>query len=288
MKSILIAIFFPLLTMFVISKSNAGLNPGNINGAYLGQKPPGLTPEPFAPGIITTEHYEFSGVFTPDMKEFYLLRKGGKYESYALVVFKQENNQWYESIASPSLGRPSISPDGKTIHLGKRYLERTKSGLSEVKKLGTLFKDIDVMRLTSSSKGTYVFDEYGNDGDGVIRYSRLIGGKRELPKPFPKAINSGTWNAHPFIAPDESYIMWDGRRNEGYGDSDIYISFRKQDGSWGNAINLGDKINTDVWEASPSITPDGKYLFFHRMVTPGNIDVFWVSAQVIENLRPKH
>ena len=143
------------------------------------------------------------------------------------------------------------------------------------------------MRLTASSKGTYVFDEVGTDGDGVIRYSRLIDGKREEPRPLSKEINTGTWNAHPFIAPDESYIMWDGRRDSGYGDSDIYISFRQQDGSWGEAVNLGDNINTDAWEASPSVTPDGKYLFFHRQISSDNLDIYWVDTQIIEDLRPK-
>ena len=138
-----------------------------------------------------------------------------------------------------------------------------------------------------------MFDEVGSGGDGVIRYSRLIDGKREEPRPFGKEINTGTWNAHPLIAPDESYIMWDGERDGGYGDSDIYISFRQKDGSWGEAINLGDKINTDAEEGGASVTPDGKYFFFGRVITPeigdalANVDIYWVDAQIIEDLRPK-
>ena len=62
----------------------------------------------------------------------------------------------------------------------------------------------------------------------------------------------GEWKAHPFIAPDESYLIWDDEREGGYGDNDLYISFRQQDGSWGAAINLGDKINTEfcrsIWK----------------------------------------
>jgi len=43
-----------------------------LKGPYLGQKPPGITPEIFAPGIIsTTNHLEFSGTFTPDGKIMY-------------------------------------------------------------------------------------------------------------------------------------------------------------------------------------------------------------------------
>ena len=158
---------------------------------------------------------------------------------------------------------------------------------------GVVALEIRIMSLTASANGTYAFDEIGSDGDGVIRYSRLIDGKREEPRPFGKEINTGTWNAHPFIAPDESYIMWDGERESGYGNSDGYISFRQKDGSWGAAINLGDEINTEAEEGGPRITPDGKYLFFNRVVTPAigdagpHSDLFWVDAQIIETLRPQ-
>lgn len=100
-------------------------------------------------------------------------------------------------------------------------------------------------------------------------------------------INTGK-SFHPFIAPDESYLLFDSERESGYGDSDIYISFRLKDGSWGVPINLGDKINTEAWEACASVTPDGKYLFFNRNMIPGsyeNVDIFWVDAQIIEILR---
>lgn len=280
---VFIALLFSVLT--ISNKSYSQDEFPVLKGPYLGQKTPDLSPRVFAPGIVTTEYFEYGGAFTPDMKEFYLIREKNKKQEF--VVFRNKNNQWHESVISPRVGQPFIAPDGKTMHLGRRYKERTEAGWSEIKSLGQSFKDIRIMRLTASSKGTYVFDEVGTDGDGVIRYSRLIDGKHERPKPFSKMINTGTWNAHPFIAPDESYILWDGRRDSGYGNSDLYISFRQQDGAWGNAINLGNKINSDAWEAGASVTPDGKYLFFHRQTSPGNLDIFWVDAKIIENLRPE-
>jgi len=176
--------------------------------------------------------------------------------------------------------------------LSDRYLKRTESGWSELQKLEppTVSNDsMYIMRLSSSSNGTYYFDTYKeNDSTFPIRYSRLINGKHEEPKALPKAINKGTFLSHPFIAPDESYLLFDAQREDGYGDSDIYISFKQKDGTWGNGINLGDKINTNAWEASASITPDGKYLFFSRNVGSDdfeNVDVFWVDAKVIYALK---
>jgi len=68
----------------------------------------------------------------------------------------------------------------------------------------------------------------------------------------------------------------------------LYISYRKSDGSWGDAINLGEKINTDAWEAAANVTSDGKYMFFNRNMGSGdyeNVDIFWVSASFIDELR---
>ncbi|MEE9363543.1 MAG: hypothetical protein V3U92_13175 [Cellulophaga sp.] len=179
------------------------------------------------------------------------------------------------------------------MHLGRRYKERTDSGWSDIKRLGAPFDTIPIMRMTSSAKGTYAFDE-AVEGRSILRYSRLINGKREAPIPFPKEINTGRFNAHPFIAPDESYVLWDGQRDNGSRNAEIYVSFKRSNGSWGEAIKLDKEVNTKASEFGARVTPDGKYLFFNRntgKVKPTdkyeNVDIFWVDAQVIETLRSK-
>ena len=271
-----------------LKKKNDSLQEEN---SYLGQKKPGVTPESFAPGLVTTEGWEYSGVFSPDMKEFYFLRQVGETNrKQEFVVYKNEGGKWKEKIISSRKGQPFISPDGKTMHLGRIYKERTETGeWSKLKRLESPFDTLPIMRLTASSKGTYFFDEFKQDFTGDIRYSRIVNGKHEEPRLLNKKINAGG-SFHPFIAPDESYLLFDSERQNGYGDSDIYISFRQENGEWRDPINLGDKINTEAWEASASVTPDGKYLFFNRNMGSKNyenVDIFWVSTQVIENLRPK-
>lgn len=252
------------------------------NGPYLGQKPPGQTPEVFAPGMVSTELYELFSAFTPDMKEFYFVRYDED-DKASMIAYAYENNTWNKTIIGPRVGEPSISPDGQTMHLGKRYMERTDSGWSEVKMMEDLYSELRIMRLTVSSKGTYFFDEAN---ENPIRYARLIDGVREQPKEL--GIDLGLHNAHPFIAPDESYLIWDDQRESGYGGADLYISFRQSDGSWGPAINMGETINTAKSEIYATITPDGKYLLFNRRVDEDNNDIFWVDAGIIESLRTQY
>ena len=262
-----------------------------LEGKYLGQKTPSSTPEPFAPEIISTTGYEYGGVFTPDMNEFIFI-KGNKDNKQHFITYKKKNNRWNRADTSPRMGQPTFSPDGRTMHLGSRIKTRIEDGWAEVKSLSSPFDKLPIMRLTSSSNGTYYFDEFKRDFTGDIRYSRIVGGKHEDPKLAGKHINTGK-SFHPFIAADESYLIFDGKREGGYGDSDLYISFRQKDDSWGNAINLGDKINTGAWEAAGSVTPDGKYFFFNRMISRGadgelpNVDILWVEATFIEKLRPE-
>jgi len=254
-------------------------NSSIVENLYFGQKPPGLIPETFTRGILSIEGWELGGVFTPDMKEFYFTTSAGDAPLDPTVsVFRKENRVWkkYDFYAT----------GGNILYSKDKYIERTDSGWSEIKSLGAPYEDIRIMRLTASSQGTLVFDEATRDGNGVLRYSRLIDGKREAPIPLSKEINTGKWTAHPFIAPDESYIIWDSERDGGYGDSDMYISFRQPDGSWGAAINFGDKINTDGEDGGGYVTPDGKYLSYCPRCTPP-YDRMWVDAQIIENLRPK-
>jgi len=81
--------------------------------------------------------------------------------------------------------------------------------------------------------------------------------------------------------------LWESTRDGGYGGTDIYVSFRQENGSWGAAINLGDKVNTSISQKGGYVTPDGKYLFFFSLDSSRKGDIFWVDAQIIETLRPK-
>ena len=269
-----------------------------LKGLYLGQNPPGDIPMPFAPGIISKKGWEVEGVFSPRLDEFYFTVNKKEYENTAsdgfeatIIGLRMVNNIWQKHQQFKRNGEITFSPDGNIMHMAKGYKERINNTWSERKLLDTIInrKEYGIMRLSASNKGSYVFDDYKSKG--VIRISKMIDKKRHEPERLNAHINSGKKTAHPFIAPDESYIIWDSEREGGYGDSDLYISFKQNYGSWGPAINLGDKINTDKWEAFGTITSDGKYLFFNRNIGSNeyeNVDIMWVDVSFIENLRKRN
>ena len=63
-----------------------------------------------------------------------------------------------------------------------------------------------------------------------------------------------------------------------------FVCFKKKDGSWGNAKNLGSPVNTNYSDWYPTVTPDGKYLMFSRNID-GLADLMWVDAKIIDELR---
>ncbi|GAB5565222.1 MAG: hypothetical protein Wins2KO_22850 [Winogradskyella sp.] len=272
------------------SERNENTTSTDLN-LYLGQKQPGLIPEIFVPNKNTSQDWKLGNPESLNLDEFYFTYTGNNPFEPLVVVYRNEGNSYkankYKFNYNPS--------DSNTLYSRWNYIERTNSGWSEMRSLGPMFerKEWGIMTLSISNKGTIVIDDVKSND--VIRISEIKDGKREEPKLMSKEINTGKWTAHPFIAPNESYLIWDSEREEGYGGADIYISFRQEDGSWGKAINLGDKINTKFWENAAKITPDGKYLGFSRSEekvredgsTYWTSDKYWVSAEVIEKLRPK-
>lgn len=283
-KTHLILLIAVTLLLNACSTKKKKVNNSNfppIKDRYFDQKLPGLTPELFAPGVVSTEeHLETEVLFLPDMTELSFNRASGvNGEPERLIVMEYKDDNWI---------RKSI-PSSDTDKYRERFSPRYKELNSREP-----FKDIPIWGGTLSAKGTYYFYVLDSDGSGYMGYSRLINGKYETPQKMSSAINRGKYIAHPFIAPDESYLMWDAEK-ENENRPDVYISFRQKDGSWGTAINMGDKINTPVYEQRPKVTPDGKYFTFWRGYFKTKEDgsryllgnPYWVDAEFIETLRPK-
>ena len=266
-----------------------------LKARYFGEAPPHLIPKLFAPEFLSPEGLFEEGTFSPDMRTFYFSRKNGAYKKRTFFVVRYENGQWGEE-SETEIQYPRYSRDGNRMYKGNQYRVCTQTGWSELKSMGPPFTDKHIMGISVSNKGTFFFDEFERgDTVGAISYSCLVDGHYTPRQKMGEEINTGTWIAHPYIAPDESYLLWDVQREDGYGGSDIYISFQREDGTWLPAMNLGNAVNTELHESGVAVSPDGKYLFFSRGEWKTKEDgstywvgrPYWADIQIIENLRPK-
>ncbi len=118
---------------------------------------------------------------------------------------------------------------------------------------------------------------YGNNGDvGNLYYSEYANGEwGELTK-FPEPINSLFRETHASLSLDGNTIYFASDRPGGFGGQDIYMSRKLPDGSWGEAVNLGEAVNTQYDEDSPSIQVKDSLLYFssegHNSM--GGFDIF--------------
>ena len=276
------------------------------NLTLLSEQIPTDTPLVFAPGIISTEDKEFAITFNPEMNELFFTRRKPE-EDNEIYTMKLVNGAWSKpelAFFTASKGwdfEPHINPKGDLLYFGSTrplsdsaeatgmhqwYSKKTIDGWSEPKPLNRPFIDRFIMYITSSQNGNLYFtsrDPGAKPGSGGIYYAIFAGGEYGGVTRMGKEINfpQGEWIAHSYIAPDESYMIFDAQGTSGYGDCDLYLSFNN-DGSWTAPDNLGPKINTDQCEMCASVSPDGKYLFFQRGVSDtGNI--YWVDFTLIKD-----
>lgn len=272
----------------VIFKYKSGEQTG-LKGKYLGQKPPGLKPEVFAPGIVSTRGgHEFSCTFSPDGKEFYFNRGSD------IFVCRWEKAGW--TAPGPALfnsqyldHEPHITADGKRLFFGTErpqpgseepaygiwMLQKTATGWSEpVFQFGGMY-------VTTTQNGTvYLTDWQGEEEADIVR-RKLVDNKYEAPEQLVGGVNTGYSEAHPCIAADASFLIFDSNRPGAMGgeyDDDFYISFRNVDDTWGDAIHF-DAISNPGSNMCAYLSPDGKYLFFYA-----NHDIYWVNVEVIKQV----
>lgn len=80
---------------------------------------------------------------------------------------------------------------------------------------------------------------------------------------------------HPAISPDGQTLYFVSDKGRGEGGTDIYVSKRKKDNSWGIPQNVGPLINTPENEGFPFVDNDGNLFFCSKgHVSYGGFDIF--------------
>ncbi|WP_321281683.1 hypothetical protein [Marinifilum fragile] len=141
-----------------------------------------------------------------------------------------------------------------------------------------------------TNSGTIYFVGYADsvENNMGIYYSILGNSGYEKPKFLPSMINSKYFDWTPFIAYDESYLIFSSNRPESkYKNGDLYISFKDKHNNWSEPIHMGDKINTDKQERFPSVSKELGILFFTRATDSNYDDIFWIDSKIIEDIRER-
>ena len=289
---------------------------------YFGQEPPGDVPVVFARGLVSTDHLEHSApAFSPDGNEVFwsLWRRPEKGEPQVIMTMRRDGGAWSAPAVAPFSGKfldggPVFSADGRRVYFYSTrptpagvtsddiwWLEKRASGWGEPRCLGLVarFPVLKAVYQPSITRnGTLYFisrpkitplDQTleGPPNPFLIYRAALINGEYSKPELLPPSINApdAFINWTPFIAPDESYLLFSSGRRNRHGGGDLYLARRAPDGTWSTPEILPDSINTPEQERFPLISPDGQYLFFTRPTPGHDQDVYWVRAAAIPALR---
>jgi hypothetical protein len=287
-------IFIWILGVSQIQGTNLHQIP-DLTRKYFGQKAPGSKAELFAPRLISLDgRYEFALSFSPKGDE--LLFSAGIPDKPVCVYYtKISDGKWGEpKPVSLSKGAKKeemeafFSWDGRHIFFAPYdegldvriwKVDIQEDGWKNPVPLRGNISDESAFYPTSSKKGTLY---YFNIAQKKI-YRALLD-KGVVKESGDAGLEFG---GHCFIAPDESFMLVDANQPDSRGKLDIYVVFRREDGGWSKPVNLGDEVNTEHNETCPTLSSDGKYLFFSRYNEPGELsNIYWVDAKIIEELNP--
>lgn len=304
-REITIAVILLFVLSFNLAFSQSGDNFPVLKGEYLGQKPPGIKPEKFATGIISTNINEGCSGWGNKMEYFIFQRWiGGK---SMLYIMNRINGEWSKPKLLPfvekyQVGDFTIAPDGKTIFFASNIfideigsegeggniwtVEKGGTDWTEPKHIGAPVntKYHDSYPCAAENGTLYFFSRRpGGYGKSDLYFARQVNGKYSEPVNMGENFNTDDHEWDSFIAPDQSYLIYCSYKGS-IGRDDFFISFKEENGSWSKPVHMGGEINSTASENRPYVTNDGKYFFFTSN-KEGNRDIYWVSTKIFERFK---
>lgn len=259
----------------------------------------------FAPGVVSTEANELNCALSPD-GSMVVFSEWNDGQNTLMAVYR-DGGGWGGRSALPFSGEasdvdPYFSADGARLYFSSKRPrgeddELADSDLWSVERRGSgewgepspvpgvNSPDMDEYYTSISIAGWIyfsIFPEHGSPGD-IFRAAPTEHGFAE-PESVAGGVNTEHNEHDPFIAPDESFLIFTSDRPGGFGRGDLWVVFAEADGGWSRAVNMGEEINTDAYEFCAMLSPDGAHLFFTRN-SGGNGDIYQVDASVIDRLR---
>ena len=135
-----------------------------------------------------------------------------------------------------------------------------------------------------SADGSYlVFTRRGPHQENIVSedffFSTFKDGEWSVSETLGQSLNTFGNEGAQCLSSDGKILFFTAcDREDGFGRCDIYVSFLGAEG-WSLAQNIGPSINSPHWESQPSISPDGKDLYFvsNRPGGQGKMDI-WKST----------
>ncbi|MBN1261744.1 MAG: PD40 domain-containing protein, partial [Anaerolineae bacterium] len=291
-------------------------------GIYLGEASPASDPLRFRPASVSTDAVELSLVVHPDLRELYFTRlESGK---ATIFVSRQAAAGWTTPEPASFSGddddvSPFVGLDGRTLYFASTrplpgdtapaerppyhiwFVTRVGDGWSDPLPLDLPLASMDgETSPTLTREGTlYYVAHYPDLGGAGLYRSRYVDGAYQLPEKLDILTNTDQIvEVEPFVAPDERFMLFysAGRSDNltppqsGAGKlGDIYVSFQDAAGHWSAPQNVGASVNSTAEESTPTLSPDGEYLFFasNRGAAGRFPDIYWVDAAFLETLDPQ-
>jgi len=286
-KAIFIEILLSILFVFICYAQD---DFPILKGPYLGQKPPGTKAELFAPEVIGYEVHESSSI-SPDEKEIIIgsMSEGMKY-------YKMVDGVWQTQTVLPfdipdNCNGMFVSLSGKKLYFliweenDENFYVSEKIGQNwtNPRSLGEAVNSFNTHWQFTTAKNENLY--FSSEGNIMVS---VFNGDTHL-KPVPLKLNSdkNLTGGTPYIASDESYLLYSMGSNNNDSPTDLYISYRKSNGKWTSPKNLGDNINSPGdYDLCPKVSPNGKYLFYISRRNGPDFQIYWVDAKIIEELNP--
>lgn len=249
--------------------------------------------------ITAIENYK-KAIGTGSMN--YLYNKLGRVQhSHALYADALESFTKYGNTLTRKLGK-------KEHKLWQKYIASSKFAMEAIKhpvdfnpqNMGPTINtdDWEYSPSISADGKTLVFTHRlpnFNTPSEDFYFSEFKSGVWTVAKPVRGFLNTDNNEGAQCLSADGSFMVFTGcNRDDGYGSCDLYYSVREKDGSWTTPVNMGKNINTRGWDSQPTISGDGKTLYFSskRRGGLGGTDIWYSELQdngtwsVAQNLGP--
>jgi hypothetical protein len=272
-----------------------------LTGPYLGQKTPGMTPEPFTHEIFSKEREQHDLFFGPGGLEAVWTERNPADNTFRFLYTRSMDGIWSDPIVIPFSTtyrnmELCMSLDGRKLYFAS---DRPTSHGGIAQKMSDIWMSEKTVSgwgepqcLSSSVNYPDIEAQPYVGFDGRLFFIRQSGKFRRIMCLMPAegaTADSVSLGVDLFekqiaglcVSPDERIMILHSRMEGGFGSWDLYASFRDSAGRWEYPVNLGPTFNTDGAEGSVSFSPDGKYLFFER-----DRKIWWIDAKAIVRSTP--